>query len=130
MEDSHMYEPTESELEILQILWANEPATVRFVFEQIKQQRDVGYTTVLKQLQRLYEKKVVTRELDGKTHLYRVVPKREEVQFNLFQRFLKSVYQGSAMKMVMHAFGKEKATPEEIEALENWLKEQKKEENE
>ncbi len=126
MDESTTYQPTESELEILQILWANEPATVRFVYEQVRQKREVGYTTVLKQMQRLTEKEVVRRDLKGKTHYYSVVPKQADVQQTMFQRFVKSVYQGSSMKLVMHALGQGKTTPEELEELQKWLEQQKK----
>lgn len=127
MEEPEIYEPSNSELEILQILWDNQPATVRFVHEQINLKREVeiGYTTVLKQMQRLADKEVVKRELQGKTHYYSVVPKRSEVQQNLFQRFLTNVYEGSAMKLVMHALGQGKTSPEELEKLEKWIEEQK-----
>lgn len=128
MEDPEIYEPSNSELEILQVLWANEPATVRFVHEQINLQRDteVGYTTILKQMQRLADKGVVTRRLEGKIHYYSVIPKKADVQSNLFQRFLENVYQGSAMKLVMHALGQGQTSPEELEKLERWVEEQKK----
>ena len=129
MEELNIYEPTDSELEILQILWDHEPATVRFVFERIKAQqlRDkVGYTTILKQMQRLAEKGVVRRELVGKTHYYRVVPKKVDVQQKLLRPFLKKVYEGSSVKLIMHALGQGDTTPEELEELQNWLEEQKR----
>lgn len=129
MKDSTKYEPTESELEILQVLWANQPATVRQVHEQINEKREVGYTTILKQLQRLFDKKVVERELKGKTHYYRAIPKQAEVQQNLFQRFVNSVYQGASMKLVMQALGQANTTPEELEELQKWIESQKKQQN-
>lgn len=127
MEDPEIYEPSNSELEILQILWANEPATVRLVHEQInlKRETEVGYTTILKQMQRLADKGVVKRKLKGKTHYYSVVPKQSEIQQNLFQQFLTNVYEGSAMKLVMHALGQGKTSPEELEKLEQWVEQQK-----
>lgn len=129
MSDSPIYEPSDSELEILQILWANEPATVRFVHEQINQKREVGYTTVLKQLQRLTKKKVVTRKREGKVDYYSVVPKRDEVQQNLFQQFLENVYEGSAMKLVMDALGQSQTSEQELEELKKWIEQQKKQQN-
>jgi predicted transcriptional regulator len=132
MEDPEIYEPSNSELEILQVLWAHEPATVRFVHEQINLKRavEVGYTTILKQMQRLADKGVVKRKLKGKTHYYSVVPKQAEVQQNLFQQFLANVYEGSAMKLVMHALGQGKTSPEELEKLEKWVEQQKEQHDE
>lgn len=132
MEDPEIYEPSNSELEILQILWAHEPATVRFVHEQInlKREVEVGYTTILKQMQRLADKGVVKRKLKGKTHYYSVIPKQAEIQQNLFQQFLANVYEGSAMKLVMHALGQGKTSPEELEKLEKWVEKQKEQHDE
>lgn len=132
MEDPEIYEPSNSELEILQILWAHEPATVRFVHEQInlKREVEVGYTTILKQMQRLADKGVVRRKLKGKTHYYSVIPKQAEIQQNLFQQFLANVYEGSAMKLVMHALGQGKTSPEELEKLEKWVEKQKEQHDE
>lgn len=126
MDDSIDYQPSDFELEILQILWAHQPTTVRFVFEQISLKRDLGYTTVLKQLQRMADKRVVQRELKGKTHYYSAVHKQEDIQSNMFQRFLANVYQGSAMKLVMHALGQKQTSQEEVEALQKWVEAQKK----
>ncbi|MCB0630699.1 MAG: BlaI/MecI/CopY family transcriptional regulator [Saprospiraceae bacterium] len=129
MSDSPIYEPSDSELEILQILWANEPATVRFVHEQINLKREVGYTTVLKQLQRLTDKGVVKRKRKGKVHYYSVVPKRDDVQQNLFQQFLENVYEGSAMKLIMDALGQSQTSEEELDELKKWIEQQKKQKN-
>lgn len=126
MDQKKDYQPSASELEILQILWEHEPTTVRFIFEQINLKREVGYTTVLKQLQRMADKGVVKRELQGKTHHYRAVPEQNVVQQSLFQRFVNNVYQGSAMKLVMHALGQGNTSQEEVEALQKWVEAQKK----
>ncbi len=127
MDEREIYQPTDSELEILQVIWSDEPVTVRFVYEQIKRKREIGYTTILKQLQRLAEKGVVKRELVGKTHYYSAVPKQTEVQLSLFRKFLNKVYQGSSAKLIMHALGQSKVKPEELEALRKWLETQKEE---
>ncbi len=129
MDDSKNYQPSDFELEILQVLWAHQPTTVRFVFEQISLKRDLGYTTVLKQLQRMADKGVVQRELQGKTHYYRTVHEQDDIQSNMFQRFLANVYQGSAMKLVMHALGQKQTSQEEVEALQKWIEAQKKPED-
>lgn len=129
MKEKNIYQPSEVELEILQILWAHQPTTVRFVYEKIAKTREVSYTTILTFLQRMAKKDMVKRSKKGKTHYYTAVPKETEVQKNLFQRLLNTAFKGSTIKMVMHALGQDKASPEEIEALQQWL-ENKKEGNE
>ena len=78
-------QPTDGELEVLQVLWEIEPATVRDVHEVLIQHKEIGYTTTLKQMQRLLDKKLVRRNTRGKVHTYRSL-KKAEIQANLFDR--------------------------------------------
>jgi predicted transcriptional regulator len=129
MEDQSIYQPSDVELEILQVLWEHQPATVRTVHEKISEKREVSYTTILTFLQRMTKKKMVQRDKEGKTHLYRAVPGETEVQQTLFKRLLNTAYKGSAMKMVLHALGQEQVDQEEIETIQKWLEAKKKEDH-
>ena len=125
MEEIQTFQPSDAELEILQILWEYQPASVRLVHEKICEQREVGYTTVLTVLQRMTKKKLVERIKEGKSHLYRAVPREEQIQQNLVQRLLKTAYIGSAMKLMMHALGQEEVSSEELDTLQQWLENKK-----
>ena len=130
MKDNKNYQPTESELEILQVLWANEPCTVRFIFEQLSQEKEnLGYTTVLVELQRMTKKEMVSRAKDGKTHYYSAIPKESEIQENLFKRLVKTAYKGSAMNLALHALGEAATSDEELNAIQQWLDQQKNKNN-
>ncbi len=133
MKEDKNYQPTESELEILQILWANEPCTVRFIFEQLSQEKEnLGYTTVLVQLQRMADKNkkgLVSRFKEGKTHYYQAIPKESEVQENLFKRLVKTAYKGSALNLALHALGQAGTSDEELKAVQEWLDQQKDKNN-
>ena len=113
--------PSERELEILQVLWDLEPATVRDIHEQIAKTKDIGYTTTLKQIQRMFDKGLVSREKEGKSHVYSSMVSRHETQNNLFNKLLNTAFKGSAIKLVMHALGKSKTTSEEIKQLRQLL---------
>lgn len=130
MKDPNIYQPSEVELEILQILWELQPASVQTVHERILAKREVTYTTVLTFLQRMTKKKMVRRHKEGKTHFYEAVPKEAEVQESMFQRLMNTAYRGSAMKMVMHALGEGKVDQNELEALQQWLAQQKQKDDE
>ena len=120
-------QPSEAELEILQILWADQPLTVKEVYEIISQTKDVGYTTVLKQMQRMEgEKSMLTRYKEGKVHYYSTVIKKSDVQTSSLNRFIDAVFNGSTKELVMHALGNETTSKEELEELEAWLQAQKK----
>jgi len=129
MKQEKKYQVSVGELDILQILWAHQPTTVKDIHEQLQTQgKEVGYTTILKQMQRMTnDKKLLKRSKKGKVHFYRAVPKNEdEVQLTMFQKLVDSAFEGSAMKLALHALGNSKANSDEIEALQKWLDEQKK----
>ncbi|MBC6990596.1 MULTISPECIES: BlaI/MecI/CopY family transcriptional regulator [Hymenobacter] len=122
--------PTESELEILQVLWQHGPNTVRFVNDQLSQKRDVGYTTTLKLLQLMLEKNLVHREDDSRTHVYRAAVKEEETQGVLLDRFVEATFGGSAMKLVMQALGNRSTSKEELDQIRSLLNEIEKQKDE
>ncbi len=137
MSTSKKYEPSDAELEILQVLWAYQPATVKTVHEEISKKRaaenrdEVGYTTILKQMQRMFksDKKAImlSREIQGKQHYYTAIPEKEDIQSTLTDKLVDKAFSGSAMQMVMHALGQGKTTPAELEALQKWLDQQTEE---
>ncbi|GAB4405323.1 MAG: BlaI/MecI/CopY family transcriptional regulator [Bacteroidia bacterium] len=113
--------PTDGELEILQILWKTGPATVRQVNDALSQERLVGYTTTLKLMQIMHDKGLLARELDGKTHIYRALVSEDETRQQLVDRLLDSVFQGSAMKLALHALGSRPASQEELDEIRRFL---------
>ncbi|GAB3564641.1 hypothetical protein GCM10027578_10460 [Spirosoma luteolum] len=113
--------PTDAELEILQVLWANGPSTVRQVHEQLSQSRDLGYTTALKLMQIMHEKGLLTRDDSTKTHLYTALASEEAVQRNLVDRFVETAFRGSASKLVMQLLGQHKASSDEITQIQQLL---------
>lgn len=128
MPPGQIHELTEAELEILQVLWEEGAATVKTIHERLGDSREVGYTTILKQMQRMYDKDMLRRTKEGKTHLYTAVPREQEVQRSMFDRLVDTAFRGSAMKMFMHALGREKIKKTELEALQQWIDQQKEEE--
>ena len=115
--------PTDAELEILQVLWRRGPSTVRQVFEELGQVRLVGYTTVLKLLQIMTEKGLVTREYVERAHVYQARASEEYAQRRMVKDLLDRVFDGSAQKLVLHALTAKKASPEELAQLRRLLDE-------
>lgn len=125
MQSPSEIQPTEAELAILQALWRQQPASVKEVHEQLSDSRDVGYTTILKQMQRMFEKGWLKRSRSGKVHLYTAVVREGEIQQNLINRLVDTAFQGSPLKLVMRALGRDTTSQEELEAVQRWLDEQK-----
>jgi predicted transcriptional regulator len=113
--------PTESELAILRVLWDREPCSVREVHAAIAATRPVGYTTVLKTLQIMFDKGLVKRDERQKAHLYRSALPAPRMQKQLVDDLVERAFGGAADQLVMHALSGRKATPEEIEKLRSLL---------
>ena len=123
-----MIKPTESELEILQILWNRGLATVREVHEELAKTKDVGYTTTLKLMQIMNEKGIVRRDDSMRTHVYQAAVNKERTQKHLLNKMIDSLFGGSPTQLVIQALGDDvqKASPEEIEKIQALLDQLKK----
>jgi BlaI family penicillinase repressor len=118
--------PTESELEILKILWDKENATVREVHEELSKNKDSGYTTTLKLLQIMFEKGLVTRDDSNKTHIYVAAVTRQKTQKQFLDKMINSLFSGSSTQLVLQALGNQKATKVELEEIQKYLDNLKK----
>jgi BlaI family penicillinase repressor len=115
------YFPTDGELEILQILWGKGPSTVKNVNIILANEKEVGYTTTLKIMQIMHEKKLVSREKDGKSHIYTASISIDDTRQQVLDKVVDTVFQGSAMKLVMQALGNRKSSKEELEEIKKYL---------
>jgi predicted transcriptional regulator len=118
--------PTESELEILQILWKKVNASVREVHEELLQTKEAGYTTTLKLMQIMHEKGLVKRDDSIKTHIYQAAVSKEKTQKHLLNKMIDSLFGGSSGELVMQALGNHKASAEELEEIQKILDNLKK----
>ena len=115
--------PTESELEILQILWQNGTATVRDVHEELAKSKDVGYTTTLKLMQIMHDKGLVKRDESMRTHIYQPAVNKERTQKHLLEKMIDSLFGGSSTQLVLQALGngEQKVSAEELEQIQTLL---------
>jgi BlaI family transcriptional regulator, penicillinase repressor len=113
--------PTESELEILQVLWERQKATVRDVHETLAVSKEVGYTTTLKLMQIMYEKGLVKRDDSNKTHIYEPLATREKTQKQLVSKMIDTLFQGSPAQLVMQALGQHKTSAIELAEIQRLL---------
>lgn len=111
--------PTDSELALLAVLWEHGPSTVRQVHERLED--GVGYTTVLKILQIMTEKGLVTRDESTRAHIYVAAHAREETQGRLVDDLVSRAFAGSASKLVMNALSSRRASREELDEIRRLL---------
>ena len=106
--------PTDGEMEILRVLWAHGPSTVRAVHDVRKSQRAVGYTTVLKMLQIMQKKGIVSREDTRRPHIYAAAQERGAVQDGLVQALLRKAFDGSSTSLVVRALAASRPSADEL----------------
>jgi predicted transcriptional regulator len=121
MDTKAFIKPTEKELEILQILWKEGPVAVKGVHESMGGDQQNGYTTILKLMQIMHEKGLVTRQKSGKLHLYKAVASQEHTRQFIIDKMIHTVFQGSAMQLVMSALGNKKSSKEELTEIKRYL---------
>ena len=106
--------PTEAELELLQILWNKEPATVRDIYQALNEEKPSGYTTVLKLLQIMTTKGLVVRDEANRAHVYRAAFTQDSMQSRLLKDLSNRLFAGSAAQLALHALSMEQASDDEL----------------
>ena len=108
--------PTDSELDILTVLWSRGPSTVRDIHETIAARKPTQYTTVLKMLQIMTGKGLVVRDEANRAHVYRAALSQDSMQSKILKDLSKRLFAGSAAQLALHALSMEPAS--EIELAE------------
>mgnify|MGYP001555714438 FL=1 len=116
-EPAPLRKPTEAELDILRVLWARGEASVRDVHAALGAERRTGYTTVLKLMQIMTEKGLVTRREAGKAHLYQAAMRESDMQGRLLRDLSVKLCAGSTAMLAMHALSLDAASDEELERI-------------
>ena len=120
--------PTNSELEVLTVLWTLGMATARQVHDELVKTKTTGYTTTLKIIQNMYDKGMLSREPKGQTHIYSPVIKQADVQKQMLGGFVDKVFMGSSKNLILQALGNanpDKAELDEIRAMLDQLDKKK-----
>lgn len=114
MADSRTPQPTASELAILQVLWRDGPATVRQIHQRLPRTPAVRYTTTLKLLQIMLQKKLVRRDTSSRSHVYTAAIARDPTHRGMLSELIDRVFEGSAARLVVGALSSRRASPAEL----------------
>ena len=123
MANPKLPQPTVAELGILRVLWRRGPSTVREIHEELNRTRRSGYTTVLKFLQIMTEKGLVTRDDSARSHVYRARLVEHHTQRHIVRDMLERAFGGSASKLVTAALSAKKASRAELKEIRKLLDE-------
>jgi BlaI family transcriptional regulator, penicillinase repressor len=115
-------EPTRAQLEILQVLWKHGPSTVRFVNDQLNQQKEsVTYTSTLKLMQIMHEKGMLKRDESSMTHIYSTELEEQKTKGVVLKKFVDSMYNGSVKSLMLELLGNEKTEKKEWDTIKDLL---------
>ena len=114
--------PTDAELEVLHVLWANGPSSVRFVNTELSKNRSVVYTTTLKMMQVMVDKGFLKRDTSDRTHMYEAAIEESEIQQSLLDKLVQTAFKGSPLSLVLQALGHEKTSQEDLEEIKKIIK--------
>lgn len=123
--------PTDVEMEILQVLWERQPATVREVVEVLNETRPRAYTSILSMLNVMFEKGLVAREMRGRAHVYRAKKSREKTLGGVVKDLLGRAFQGSTTTLITQILEQSNPSTEELDeirrTIEAWQDEEETE---
>jgi len=114
--------PTDAELAILRVLWQRGPSTVKEVHKILEAAKKTGYTTVLKFMQIMVEKGLVSRDETTFAHVYQARVPREQTQRGLVADLLERAFEGSTSRLLVQALAAKRATPEELAEIRKILR--------
>jgi predicted transcriptional regulator len=120
LEDSP--EPTRAQLEILQVLWKYGPSTVRFVNDQLNQQKEsLSYTSTLKLMQIMHEKGMLQRDESSMTHIYRTKLEEGKTKGVVLRKFVDALYNGSAKSLMLELLGNQDTSGKQWDKIKDLL---------
>jgi len=119
--------PTDGELAILKVLWERGPLTVRDVHTVLSRDREMGYTTVMKLMQIMAQKGLVTRDERARSHVYQATQAKAPTQAHLLSDLLQKAFDGKAVDLVARALSERPASDEELDAIQSLIERVRKE---
>ena len=115
--------PTQRELQLLKLFWTHGPSSVREIHERFPVAPKPAYTSLQTNLQAMFEKELITRELEGRTHIYAAAVSRVEVEQGVVEDMVNRVFDGNAIRLITTALTSGSADPDEIERLQRLIEE-------
>jgi BlaI family penicillinase repressor len=116
-------QPTDVELQILEVLWRQGPSTVRQVHEALAQRRETGYSTTLKMLQVMREKGLVVRDESVRPQEYRAAESQYQTQLRMLDNLAQKAFGGSAKRLVMRMLSAERVSAEDLAEMQRLIQE-------
>ena len=114
---------TPQELAIMKVVWRTDEATVRDVYEALRESRPIAYTTVMTMMRILQEKGYLTKATQDRAHVYRPAKPRQQVIGGMVSDFLDRVFDGASDALLVHLARDNKLTPKQRRIVRQLLDE-------
>jgi predicted transcriptional regulator len=114
---------TTQELALMKIVWRRRTATVREVYEDLRETRRIAYTTVMTMMNVLVAKGYVTRTMDDRAFRYRPTQQERTVVTSMVREFVNRVFDGASRPLLLHLSKDRNLTPKERQELRRLIEE-------
>ena len=114
---------TPQELAIMKVVWRLDEATVRDVYEALRDQRPVAYTTVMTMMKILEDKGYLKKTLVDRAHVYRPAQRRQQVVGAMLRDFLDRVFDGAPDALLLHLAKDNKLTDKQRRIVKQLIEE-------
>ena len=115
--------PTAAELDLLRVIWRLGPSTVKDLHQARQQERpDITYATVLRLLQVMHGKGLLTRDESQRSHVYAAAHAQDTLRTSLLQELIQKAFSGSGKELVIAALSDHVSARERAE-IRRFLKE-------
>ncbi|HEX5413695.1 MAG TPA: BlaI/MecI/CopY family transcriptional regulator [Terriglobia bacterium] len=116
---------TGQELEIMKVVWELRQATVRDVYEKLREQRPIAYTTVMTMMNILEQKAFLKkRPAEGRAYIYQSARPRKQVIRSMVREFVDRVFNGSAEPLVVHLVEDRRLSEKELREIARMIEEE------
>ena len=115
--------PTPRELLLLKLLWEHGPSTVREIHKRFPERPKPAYTSLLTNLQTMFDKELVTRETADRAHIYSAAIARESIERDIVEDLVSRVFDGSSLRLIATALTSDAPSAEELERLQLLIEE-------
>lgn len=114
---------TEVELEIMKVVWELERCTVREVYETLREQKRIAYTTVMTMMNILEKKGHLSKQKQGRAFIYEPVRAKSQVISSMVDDFVGRVFDGAARPLLLNLVKDHKITQKDLEEISKLIEE-------
>ena len=116
---------TTQQLEIMKVVWRLGDATVRDVYEALRKQRPIAYTTVMTTMKTMEARGHLKKRAEGRAFVYQAVEPQNRALRKIVGDFIDRVFNGSAEPLLAHLVHEKRLSQKDLEKVAKMIREEK-----